>query len=136
MTNQSSHHGVVHFEIPASDPDKLSQFYSQLFGWNIQKMEMGGTEYWVTNSVPVGEDFMPTERGAINGGIYKRQDANQMPTNYVNVESVDQYVNKAHSLGAKVLMGKMPVPQMGWYALLQDPDGNPFGVWQNDTSAA
>ena len=131
-----NHHGVVHFDIPATDPEKLSQFYTQLFGWKIEKMQMGDTEYWVTNTVPVGEDFMPAVPGAINGGIYKRQEAQQGPVNYVNVESVDEYVNKARGLGAKVLMGKMPVPQMGWYALLQDPDGNPFGVWQNDMAAS
>src|SRR5688572_7437707 len=109
-----NHHGVVHFEIPASDPDKLSQFYTQLFGWKIEKMDMGGgASYYMTQSVPVGEDFMPTERGAINGGIYKRENSQQQPTNYVNVESVDQYVEKAKGLGAKVVMGKMPIPGMG-----------------------
>ena len=37
-------HGVVHFEIPAEDPDKLAEFYTRLFGWQIDKMSMGGTE--------------------------------------------------------------------------------------------
>ena len=134
--NDMNHHGVVHFEIPASDPDKLSEFYTELFGWKIEKMEMGDTTYYSTSSVPVGEDYMPTVRGAINGGIYKRQNSEQAPVNYVQVESVDDYVEKAKGLGANLVMGKMPVPGMGYFALLKDPDNNQFGVWQNDQSAS
>jgi predicted enzyme related to lactoylglutathione lyase len=29
----------------------------------------------------------------------------------------------------------MPVPGMGWFAQLNDPQGNPFGVWQTDMEA-
>ena len=134
--SEQNHHGVVHFEIPASDPDKLSKFYTDLFGWKIEKMSMGETDYWVTSTVPVGDDYMPTVRGAINGGIYKRQDAQDHPVNHVQVESVDEYVTKAKSLGASVLVDKTPVPQMGWFAMLKDPDNNTFGVWQNDQSAS
>ena len=128
-------HGVVHFEIPANDPDKLSQFYTQLFGWQITKMPMGGTDYYVTSTVESDDKGMPKEPGAINGGIYPRLSAEQVPVNYVNVESVVEYVSKAKGLGAKVSIDKMPVPGMGWFAQLLDPDGNPFGVWQEDPSA-
>ena len=129
-------HGVVHFEIPASDPDKLSQFYAQLFGWNIQKMPMGeGMDYYMTSTVESDEQGMPKQPGAINGGMFKRMDPNQKPINYVNVESVDEYVAKAKSLGATVITEKMPVPGMGWFAHLMDPDGNAFGVWQVDMAA-
>jgi predicted enzyme related to lactoylglutathione lyase len=133
MTNQ--HHGVVHFEIPADDPDKLSQFYKDLFGWKIEKMDMGGMPYHVVETVPMDARRMPTETGGIGGGIAKRMSPDQRPTNYVDVESVDQYVEKAKKLGAKEAMGKMPVPGMGYFAILLDPEGNSFGVWQNDTSA-
>jgi len=130
-------HGVVHFEIPANDPDKLSQFYSQLFGWQIQKMPMGpDMDYWMTMTVPVDEKNMPAQPGAINGGIFKRQSQQQQSINYVNVESIEQYVAKAKGLGAKVMMDKMPVPGMGYFAQLVDPEGNQFGVWQEDSTAA
>jgi predicted enzyme related to lactoylglutathione lyase len=29
----------------------------------------------------------------------------------------------------------MPVPSMGWYAVCTDPQGNDFGLWQNDSNA-
>ena len=38
----TQHHGVVHFELPAEDPQKLADFYTELFGWNIMKMPMDG----------------------------------------------------------------------------------------------
>jgi len=41
-------HGVVHFEIPADDPEKLAAFYTQLFGWRIEKFPMEGG--WTTGA--------------------------------------------------------------------------------------
>jgi predicted enzyme related to lactoylglutathione lyase len=132
MTN---HHGVVHFEIPANDPEKLSSFYQQLFGWQIQKMPMGEMDYWTATTGPVDENGMPKEPGFIGGGLMKRMAPDQRPMNYVNVENVDQYVQKAQGMGAKVMMPRMPVPGMGWFAQLTDPEGNGFGVWQTDIAA-
>jgi predicted enzyme related to lactoylglutathione lyase len=61
---------------------------------------------------------------------------NQGPVNYINVESVDEAVKRAEQLGAKVLMGKTPVPGMGWFAQLTDTEGNLFAVWETDMSSA
>jgi predicted enzyme related to lactoylglutathione lyase len=134
-TMTMNHHGIVHFEIPADDPEKLSQFYTQLFGWQIQKMDMGEMPYYVTMTVESDEQGMPKVPGAINGGIAPKMSPDQRTTNYVNVESVEQYVGKAKGLGAQVVMDKMPVPGMGWFAHLLDPEGNIFGVWQTDMRA-
>ena len=127
-------HAVVHFEIYADDPDKLSDFYKTMFGWDIQPMP--NMDYrWVKTSA-TNEQGMPTTPGAINGGLMKRP----MPeakfwVNYVNVESVDEAAKKASSLGAVVHKPKTAVPGMGYFAILSDPQGNPFGVWQTDREA-
>jgi predicted enzyme related to lactoylglutathione lyase len=60
----------------------------------------------------------------------------QKPINYVIVDDVDTYVARAGELGASVAMGKMPIPSMGWFAQLVDPDGNMFGVFHADEKAA
>jgi predicted enzyme related to lactoylglutathione lyase len=52
------------------------------------------------------------------------------------VDSVDDFLAKAERLGAKVLMGKHPVPGMGWFAQLSDPEGNLFAIWETDPNAA
>lgn len=129
-------HGVVHFEIPADDPDRLAEFYTQLFGWHIEKMAIGGMHYYVTSTVEADERGQPRQPGAINGGMFQRQSPEQRPINYVNVESVEEYLQKAGGLGATVLMGKTPVPGMGFFAQLVDPQGNHFGIWQESPDAA
>ena len=129
--------GVVHFEIPASDPDKLSEFYSQLFGWQINKMDMGGGfAYYMASTTETGEDGMPKNPGAINGGINARTSEAERPMNYVDVPDIDAYMKKAESLGAKVLTPKQPIPGMGWSAQMLDPQGNAYGLYQNDPNAA
>ena len=126
----------MHFEMAADDPEKLADFYRDVFGWKIEKMPMGGMDYWTLQTVPTDDKGMPTEPGGINGGLMKRQAPGQGPVNYINVESVDDYAAKAKAAGATVIVEKMPVPQMGWFAHLVDPQGNPFGIWQTDPAAA
>jgi predicted enzyme related to lactoylglutathione lyase len=123
-------HGVVHFEIPADDPEKLAAFYTGLFGWKIEKFPMDGMDYWGVETVPVDDKQMPVRPGAINGGLTKRTMPQQMPTNYVQVESVEEFTAKAKGLGATVLIEKTPVMDMGAFALVVDPQGNPLGLWE------
>jgi hypothetical protein len=133
-------HTIVHFEIPADDPERAAKFYRELFGWTIQKWggagEAGGPpEYWMVSTVPTDEKGMPTRAG-VNGGMMRRQMPGQAPVNYISVESADDHAKKAQGLGAQVVMPKTPVPQMGWFVLLKDPEGNIFGIWQTDEKAA
>jgi predicted enzyme related to lactoylglutathione lyase len=131
-------HTIVHFEIPADQPERAVEFYRKLFGWDIKKYEggaAGGMEYWMVGTVPTDAEGRPARPG-VNGGLMRRMYPNQPPVNYVNVESVDQSVSQAERLGAKVLMGKTPVPGMGWFAQLTDTEGNVFAVWETDMSSA
>ena len=41
---------IVHFEIPANEPQKLTKFYSDLFGWKFQKAAIPGPEYWLCDT--------------------------------------------------------------------------------------
>jgi len=122
-------HTVVHFEIPADDVEKLRKFYSELFGWKIEKMP-GPVEYWGIATVPVDEKGMP-QRPGVNGGMMKRQNPEHKPVNYIAVESVDEYVKKIEALGGRVIAPKMEVPGIGWWALALDPEGNQFAILQS-----
>ena len=121
-------HTVIHFEIPADDVKKLSNFYAKLFGWKIIKMP-GPTEYWGIQTVPVDKKGMLLRNG-VNGGIMKRRNPEHKPVNYIAVESVDEYVKKIEELGGIVVVPKMEVPTVGWWALALDPDGNQFAIMQ------
>jgi predicted enzyme related to lactoylglutathione lyase len=122
-------HTIVHFEIPADDVEKLRRFYSGLFGWKIEKM-LGPMEYWSIETVPVDEKGT-TIRAGVNGGMMKRQNPQHEPVNYIGVESVDKYVKKIEALGGRVLVPKMEVPGIGWWALALDPEGNEFAVLES-----
>ena len=126
-------HTVVHFEIPASDPEKLADFYRQLFGWQIQKME--GMDYWFIQTVPVDAQGRPTEPG-VNGGVMRRQAPEHPPTNYLEVGSVDEFAGRVQSLGGRLVVPKQAVPHMGFFAICLDPDGNVFGLWEGNPQAA
>ena len=121
-------HTVVHFEIPADNVKKLSQFYIKLFGWKIVKMP-GPTEYWGIQTVPVDKQGMLLRNG-VNGGMIKRQNPEHKPVNYIAVESVDEYNKKIEELGGRIVVPKMEVPSVGWWALALDPDGNSFAIME------
>jgi len=122
-------HTIVHFEIPADDVEKLRKFYSDLFGWKIERMP-GPMEYWAIETVPVDEKGMPVRPG-VNGGMMKKQMPEHKPVNYIAVESVDEYSRKIEKLGGKIIAPKQEVPGIGWWAFALDPEGNHFAIFQN-----
>ena len=129
-------HTIVHFEIPADDPERATAFYRELFGWSIQTWPGAGeAEYRMISTVPTDDKGQPVRPG-VNGGLMRRQHPGHVPLNYVSVESVDESTRKARRLGAEELMPKTPVKGMGWFAWLKDTEGNVFGLWQTDEKAA
>lgn len=113
---------VVHFEIPANEPEKLTKFYSALFGWKFNKAPMPGPEYWLC-------DTGSGEPG-INGAVMQRQSPQQPWMNYVDVASIDAALETATKLGAQIALPKMPVPGVGAVAAIIDPQGNICGLWE------
>jgi predicted enzyme related to lactoylglutathione lyase len=126
---------VNHFEIYADDPDSLAAFYSAMFDWRIT-VPPGMNGYLLVTTVDTDAKGHATQPGGINGGILARSERNGPKViNYVHVESVDVAVERAQGLGAKLHRAKSAVPGMGYYAILADPQGNPFAVWQPDMGA-
>src|SRR6266478_9653430 len=89
---------VIHFEIPASDPERASAFYKKVFGWKIEKWP-GPMEYWM---VTTGAEGVP----GINGGLMKRNAHVTSPTNTIGVESVDKAAADVKAAGGKLVMPK------------------------------
>jgi predicted enzyme related to lactoylglutathione lyase len=118
---------VTHFEIYAEEPAKLAAFYHTLFGWPPDKAQ--GIDGW---RIQTG----PTHASGFNDGLtYRPIPRLRSWVQYVNVESLDRAVAKAQHLGAEVLLPKTAVPKTAWYALLADPEGNIFAIWQVDPTA-
>jgi predicted enzyme related to lactoylglutathione lyase len=117
---------IVWFEIPAENPERAIAFYSNLFGWKINPFP-GSGDYWHIDTG--GADDSP------DGALKRRKHPQEPVVNYVSVDSVDKYADKIVKLDGKICMGKTAVPQMGYFAVCQDTEGNAFGIWQSDASA-
>jgi len=118
---------VIHFEIPAADPEKLSAFYQNVFGWKFDKWA-GPMEYWM---ISTGGDTCP----GINGGMMRKPGGIASTTNTIGVESVDNAIAAATKAGGKLVMPKTPIPGVGYFAYCEDTEGNMFGVMQADNTA-
>jgi len=121
---QTLDHAVIHFEIPANNTEKLSEFYKSLFGWKFDKMPMsdGVGEYWII------ETKANIEGPGANGGMLKKLGPDHKPVNYVLVESVDEFSKKIQFLGGKIIVPRTPIANMGAFAIGSDPEGNTIGI--------
>jgi predicted enzyme related to lactoylglutathione lyase len=117
---------IVWFEIPADNPERAKTFYSNLFGWSINPFP-GGGDYWHVDTG--GADDSP------DGALKERKHPQEPIVNYVGVDSVPNFSKKIEKLGGKICMAKTAVPQMGYFAICQDTEGNSFGIWESDASA-
>jgi len=120
---------VVHFEIPFDDKTRAMKFYTDAFGWKLQDMPQ--MDYVMAVSADVGENQMPKEPGAINGGLFKRPKEAPHPAIYVSVKSIDQSLKKIEGAGGKVVTAKTPIPGMGAFARVADTEGNVIGLFEN-----
>jgi uncharacterized protein len=121
-------HTILHFEIPADNVEKLKEFYEKVFGWNIT-LAAGPIEYWVIQTVPVDPNGMLIRAG-VNGGMYKKQIPGSKPINYFSVENISAFLENIVKLGGKVIQPKEEVPEVGWIAAAEDPEGNQFALIQ------
>jgi uncharacterized protein len=108
---------VVHFEIGCRDSGKTAAFFAQLFGWDMQAM---GPATMVNTGSTTG----------IQGHISSLgHEPHHYTTFYVQVDDVQVYLDKAVSLGGKMVVPPMDIPT-GTFAWLSDLDGNTIGLWK------
>jgi predicted enzyme related to lactoylglutathione lyase len=111
---------VMQFQIISKSPEDTAQFYSSLFGWKVDADNPMGYRRIDTGS-PSG----------IQGGIWP---APPQAPNFVQlfmaVEDVRASVDKAVSLGARILIPPTTLPEGDEMAVLHDPQGMSFAVWR------
>jgi predicted enzyme related to lactoylglutathione lyase len=118
---------VTHFEIYGEEPAKLEEFYRNLFGWQIEQAP--GIDYW---RIQTGA----ADAEGIGGGLtYRPIPGPRSWVHYVNVASLDEALAEVQRLGGVILRPKTAVPKTAWYAVVADPEGNIFAVWQADPTA-
>lgn len=119
---------IMHFEIPGDDLERLMEFYSNLFGWRFERAPVP-EEYWLIQTVP--GDEVPSIGARINGGLVKEESSTRGFINYISVESLDDSCEIVERFGGKIIAPKREVSDMGWFVLVEDPEGNRFAIWQS-----
>ncbi len=119
---------VVHFEVPADDPERSIKFYETVFGWTIEKWD-GPIEYWL---IMTGDEDKP----GIDGGLARREDQEIGVENTIDVKNLDQTLADVKANGGTILRPRMAVPGVGWMAYIKDTEGNTFGLMESDENAA
>lgn len=124
---------VVHFEIHASEPQKLVDFYSELFGWKFSRF--GEVEYWVIDTGDGAINTAGTPGHGINGGLTQRMGPKPEVGAAVNgcnfvvgVDEVDALFAKGLELGGIVALPLEDMEGVGRAGYLLDPDNNVFGI--------
>jgi len=118
---------VVHFEISAEKPEEVISFYKNTFNWRFEKWE-GPLVYWV---ITTGDEKTP----GIDGGLKERDEMGTNTVNTIDVVSIDESIEKVTKNGGEIIVPKMAVPGVGWFACFKDPQENVFGIMQSDKSA-
>lgn len=120
---------VIHFELPAKNPKRASDFYTKAFGWQISQWP--NFEYWMVGTTASDKNGQPTSPGAINGGMGKKAGPLKAPVVTIKVGDIDKSLAKVKELGGKVASKKSPVGDMGFTAYFTDTEGNIVGLWQD-----
>jgi len=124
---------IVHFEVPADDPERAVKFYENVFGWKIKKWD-NPVEYWLVLTGPESES-------GIDGGIYRRdnpvKDAGPLNAFRCTVDTtdLDLTIKKVKKNGGKIIQEKTVIPGIGWMAMCLDTEGNHFGLMESDENA-
>ena len=133
---------IIHFEIHARDPERAVKFYRNVFGWEIHEWVIPGVQmkdenrYWLVTTGPEAEP-------GINGGIVFRRSptvpVEGQPINAfvctISVANLDKSVDNVLRSGGSIIIPRMAVQGIGWWANCRDTEGNIFGMMQEDANA-
>jgi len=110
---------VSYFEIPVVDLDRSIEFYSRVFGVNLERTTIDGHEMALfpettdgqgaTGALAKGESYIPSVDGT---------------RVYFAVDDIDDVLARVSDLGGKVLYPKTSIGELGFVAEFEDSEGN------------
>jgi predicted enzyme related to lactoylglutathione lyase len=123
---------VVHFEMPAEDRKRMTDFYTKVFDWKTQQGGEDMGNYVLATTTDSDENSMPKRPGAINGGFFQKTDDKpaQYPSVVIAVENVKEHAVKVKESGAKVLEEPVDIQGIGMYLSFLDIEDNRVGMIQ------
>ncbi|WP_414463192.1 VOC family protein [Hyphomicrobium sp. DY-1] len=135
----SSDNGSVWWsELVSAHPEKARDFYASVIGWtpkivsaddNSRPPAPGESEYTLFNA-----------NGSEQAGLTKYEGKPNDPrpgwVTYIQVGNVDAAVSEAIKKGGRVLKAPSDVDDVGRLAIIEDPDGNPVGLYAPEPKQA
>lgn len=112
---------VVHLELQTCNLPRACGFYTRLFGWRAERIDVGSASYL---SLELGD--------GIEGGVVERDTERALWLPYVEVAHVGETTELARELGASVLLEAREGPA-GWRSVVAAPAGAEVALWQPKT---
>jgi predicted enzyme related to lactoylglutathione lyase len=112
-------------ELMTPDTSAAGTFYTHLFGWTTETMDMGGGRIYHL--------FRQGEKSVAGMMKIEGPQMEGVPPHwlaYIAVESVDDTTSKAESLGAAVYVPPTDIPNIGRFSVIADPTGGTLGLFQ------
>jgi predicted enzyme related to lactoylglutathione lyase len=114
-----STHPIVHIEFSTYDREAAGKFYGELFGWEVQQLpDMNYATF--TTGEGVGGGFSPITDNNPAGTVLV----------YIGTDDIPATLARIKSMGGKIVVPESPIPDMGWFAIFQDPTGNLVGLYK------
>jgi len=112
---------VAWTELATPDSARAKEFYTNLFGWNTHSGPSAAIEYTYLGNA--GRDF---------GGILKMgKECEGVPShwmNYLHVPDCEGIAKRASELGGSICVPPHPIPSVGTFSVLTDPQGAAFSI--------
>lgn len=115
---------VVHFEMPAEDKKRMSEFYTKVFGWQSKQLGPEMMNYVLVTTTETDEHRMVKTPGTINGGFAEKTADNSAPSVVISVEDIQKSMEKVTEAGGKILSGPHDIPGVGKFTSFLDTEGN------------
>jgi predicted enzyme related to lactoylglutathione lyase len=118
---------TVWHELMSANPETARAFYRGVMGLKTEQLKGGPFPYtvFVQNGVPVG-GLVPPQNGQQGWPSGKTP---HWVSSFA-VEDVDRAAKKAQEMGGQVLVPPTDIPRFGRAAVLKDPEGAVFGIFQ------
>ena len=117
-----AHGQMSHLEIPADDVARARKFYEGVFGWETSEMEQY-PDYFLFS-------FGNIERAGGAIGVRNQSTGSQLRL-YISVDSIDATLPKVTANGGTIVEPKTEIQGQGWYAVIDDTEGNQLGIYEN-----
>jgi hypothetical protein len=114
---------LVHWELMVRDVEQTKRFYGAVFGWTFSA---AGPEYtMIDTGAPPGGGVLARPPGVVTSAL----------NTYFAVEHVDATLRRVVEAGGHVIVPRMEIPNVGWFAMFADPEGIPVGIFQSKAGA-